>query len=151
MQPRRHGPVAACEVFQAAKGLCDIFPILNLECCKCARMRFHCRWSGGTVHLRTSEGTLTPADSTGSHMPCGQWWDSNFLRTGYLTPGLANNRFSHYHSLQSRDNHGAGVAGVCILGWSRSRSQYFRLEPEQEPESTLRSVQEPIKIFRPKF
>ena len=35
-------------------------------------------------------------------------------------------------------------AGVCILGWSRSRSQYFRFEPEQEPESTLRSVQEPI-------
>jgi len=35
-------------------------------------------------------------------------------------------------------------AGVCILGWSRS--QYFRFE--QEPESTLRSVQEPIKIFR---
>jgi len=37
-------------------------------------------------------------------------------------------------------------AGVCILGWSRSRSQYFRFEPE--PESTLRSVQEPIEIFK---
>jgi len=100
------------------------------------------KWSGGSVHLRTFERTLTPADSTGSHMPCGQWWDSNFLRTGYLTPGLANNRFSHYHSLQSRDNHGAGVpewpefafwagagAGVNILGWSRSRnrSQYSGL------------------------
>jgi len=24
-------------------------------------------------------------------------------------------------------------ARVCILGWSRSRSQYFRFEPEQEP------------------
>jgi len=23
-----------------------------------------------------------------------------FLRTGSLTPGLTNNRFSHYHSLQ---------------------------------------------------
>jgi len=33
-------------------------------------------------------------------------------------------------------------AGVCILGWSRS--QYFRFEPE----STLRSAQEPIKIFK---
>ena len=39
-------------------------------------------------------------------------------------------------------------AGVCIFGWSRSRSQFFRLEPEQKPESTLRSVQEPIKIFK---
>ena len=35
-------------------------------------------------------------------------------------------------------------AGVCILG--RSRSQYFRFE--QELESTLRSVQEPIKNFK---
>jgi len=35
-----------------------------------------------------------------------------------------------------RDDHGAGVdsAGVCILGWSRSRSQYFKFEPEQEPK-----------------
>jgi len=34
-------------------------------------------------------------------------------------------------------------AGVCILGWRRSRSQNVRFEPEQEqePESTLRSVQ----------
>jgi len=39
-------------------------------------------------------------------------------------------------------------AGVCILGGSRSRSRYFRFEPKQEPESTLRSVQEPIKIFK---
>jgi len=29
-----------------------------------------------------------------------QRWDSNFLRTGSLTPGLTNNRFSHYHRLQ---------------------------------------------------
>jgi len=28
-----------------------------------------------------------------------QWLDSKFLRTGCLTPGLTNNRFSH-HSLQ---------------------------------------------------
>jgi len=35
-------------------------------------------------------------------------------------------------------------AGVYILGWSRGRSQYFRFEPE----STLRSVQEPIKNFK---
>jgi len=42
-------------------------------------------------------------------------------------------------------------AGVCILGWSGNRSrnhyQYFRFEPKQEPESTLRSVQEPINIW----
>ena len=36
-------------------------------------------------------------------------------------------------------------ARVWILGRNRSRSQYFKLEPEQEPESTLRSVQESIK------
>jgi len=35
-------------------------------------------------------------------------------------------------------------AGVCILGWSRNLSQYFKFEPE----STSRSVQEPIKIFK---
>jgi len=39
-------------------------------------------------------------------------------------------------------------AGVCILGWSRSRNQYFRFEPEKEPESTLRFVQELNKIFK---
>ena len=36
--------------------------------------------------------------------------------------------------------------GVCILGRSRSRSQYFRFE--QEPKSTVRSVQEPMKHFK---
>jgi len=51
--------------------------------------------------------------------------------------------------ITTRDDHGAGVpewtpAGVCILGWSRSRSQYFRFEPV----STLRSMQESIKIFK---
>jgi len=53
---------------------------------------------------------------------------------------------------KTRD-HGAGVpkwttARVCILGWSRSRSQYFRFEQEPELESTLTSVQESIKLFR---
>jgi len=50
-----------------------------------------------------------------------------------------------------RDDRGAGVDSgwSCILGWSRSRSQYFSFKPEQEgPESTLRSGQEPIKIFK---
>jgi len=47
-----------------------------------------------------------------------------------------------------RDDHGAGVpewtpAGVYILGWRGSRSQYFRFEPE----SISRSVQELNKIF----
>jgi len=50
---------------------------------------------------------------------------------------------------RGRDDHGPEWTPdwIWILGWSRSRSliQYFRLEPEQE--STLRSVQEPIKIF----
>jgi len=35
-------------------------------------------------------------------MGSNQCWDSNFLGTGSLTPGLTYNRFSHYHSLQSR-------------------------------------------------
>jgi len=47
--------------------------------------------------------------SRGRHLSCGpqvphpwfiQWWDSNFFKTGSLTIGLINNRFSHYHSLQ---------------------------------------------------
>jgi len=29
-----------------------------------------------------------------------QWWNSSFWRTGSLTPGLTNNWFSYYHSLQ---------------------------------------------------
>jgi len=35
-------------------------------------------------------------------------------------------------------------AGVWIFG----RSQYFRFKPEQEPESTIRSMREPIKDFQ---
>jgi len=47
-----------------------------------------------------------------------------------------------------KDDHGAGVDSgrVCILGRSRSWSHYFGFEPESE--STLRSVQEPIIIFK---
>jgi len=46
--------------------------------------------------------------------------------------------------LETRDDHGAGVsewtpAGVCILGWSRSRSQYFRFEPVSSEISDLRN------------
>ena len=52
---------------------------------------------------------------------------------------------------QTRDDHGAGepewtLAGVCIFGWSSSQRQYFRFEPE--PESPLRSAQEPINFLR---
>ena len=63
----------------------------------------------------------------------------------------------HACKICDRDDHGARLpewtpAGVCNLGCSRSwsRSQYFRLEPEQdpEPESALRSAQEPIKNFK---
>jgi len=32
--------------------------------------------------------------------------------------------------------------------WIFCRSQYFKFKPEQEPESTFRSVQEPIKHFK---
>jgi len=38
-QPRKH---TTSEAFQALKGLCDIYTILNLEYCKCAKMTFHC-------------------------------------------------------------------------------------------------------------
>jgi len=40
------------------------------------------------------------------------------------------------------------LTGVWIFGRSRSQSQYFKFELEQEPESTLRSVQELIKYFK---
>jgi len=33
---RRH---TISEAFQAVKNLCDIYTILNLKCCKCARLR----------------------------------------------------------------------------------------------------------------
>jgi len=39
-------------------------------------------------------------------------------------------------------------AGVWIFCRSGSRSQYVKFEREQEPESTLRSVQELIKYFK---
>jgi len=39
------------EAFQSVKGLCNINMILNLECCKCARMRFNC--ANGLVALRS--------------------------------------------------------------------------------------------------
>jgi len=70
-----------------------------------------------------------------------------FMKTFRIRSGLQN-----FHIRTPL--HGARVpewtpAGVCILGWSRSRSpnEYFRFEPEQrlESESRLRSVQEPIK------
>ena len=38
-QPCRH---TNSEAFQVLQGLCNIFTIWNLECCKCAKMRFHC-------------------------------------------------------------------------------------------------------------
>ena len=41
---------------------------------------------------------------------------------------------------QSRDDHGAGMHS--------GRSPYFKFDPEQEPESTLRSVQELNKYFK---
>ena len=37
-QPCRH---TTNEAFQAIKALCDVYTIFNLECCKCATMRFH--------------------------------------------------------------------------------------------------------------
>jgi len=36
---------------QMVYALCDIYTIWKLECCKCARMRFHC--AGGLVVLRS--------------------------------------------------------------------------------------------------
>jgi len=75
------------------------------------------------------------------------------LRRKISVATLLSSQLKHYDLVFSRDDHGAGVpkwtpAGVWILGWSRSRSQYFRFEPEQEPESRLRSVQKPITLLR---
>jgi len=50
MQLRNHSHTTS-EAFQVAKALCDIYTIFNLECCKCARMRFHC--DNGLVVLRS--------------------------------------------------------------------------------------------------
>jgi len=47
------------EAFQALKGLCDIYTIVNLQCRKCARTIFHC--ANGLVALRVcapQKGTL---------------------------------------------------------------------------------------------
>jgi len=41
MQFRNHCRHKTSEAFQVTKGQCLIYTILNLECCKCARMRFH--------------------------------------------------------------------------------------------------------------
>jgi len=46
-QPCAH---ATGEALQALKVLCDIDTIWDLECCKCARMRFHC--ANGLMLLR---------------------------------------------------------------------------------------------------
>jgi len=35
-QPCRHNQ------WNTSKGLCDVYTISNLDCCKCTRMRFHC-------------------------------------------------------------------------------------------------------------
>jgi len=39
------------KVFQALIVLCDIYTILSLKCCKCARMRFHCANSPVVLHF----------------------------------------------------------------------------------------------------
>jgi len=56
--------------------------------------------------------------------------------------------------VQTRDDHGAGVDSGRSLHFRQEPErggQYFWFEPKQEPEFTLRSVQEPIKIFREPF
>ena len=69
------------------------FKINFIDCQKCG---FYLNISTDLFHylfLRVSHWTVTLKYNS-------QWWDSNFLRTGYLTPGLTNNRFYHYRSLQ---------------------------------------------------
>jgi len=47
------------EPFQAARGLCDIYAIIDLECYKRARIRISLRkWSGGTGQLRIFRGNI---------------------------------------------------------------------------------------------
>jgi len=52
-QPCRY---TTSEAFQAGKGVCDIYTVLNLECYKRARKRFHC--ANCLVILGTLEGRL---------------------------------------------------------------------------------------------
>jgi len=50
------------KAFQTLQELCDNIHYLNLECCKCARMRFYCTNGlviySAIVHLHTLDGTL---------------------------------------------------------------------------------------------
>jgi len=55
---------------------------------------------------------------------CTQWWDSNFLRTGSLTPGLINNKFSHYHCLQRQTAVGVALL-VTALSFERDISRIW--------------------------
>jgi len=109
------------------------------------------------VNVKANLWNLAPKEPTWQ-----PWWELSPNAVITLTRQSSQSENSHFRWEKRfipllRDDHGAGVpewtpAGVCILGWSRSRSQYFKFEPEQEPASRLRSVQEPIEIFnRPKF
>jgi len=53
MQMRNHADYrrTTSEAFQAVKSLYDIYTILNVGCCNCARMRFHC--ANDLLALRT--------------------------------------------------------------------------------------------------
>jgi len=50
MQLSNHVATQPVKAFQALQRLCDVYTIFYLECCKCARMRFHC--ANGLVLLR---------------------------------------------------------------------------------------------------
>jgi len=50
------------EAFQVVKGLCDIYTLLNLECYKCAIIRFH--WANDLVVLRICAHSLLHSCNT---------------------------------------------------------------------------------------
>jgi len=64
-KPCRHTSIDA---FQALTGLCDMYMILNLECCKCAGMRFLCANSLVVLHVCAPEAIGV---RRGWHLPPG--------------------------------------------------------------------------------
>jgi len=63
------------KAFQALQGLCNIYTILSLECCSCARMRFHCANSLVVLRIRTvphlGRNTVHNCHTSGGHGQIG--------------------------------------------------------------------------------
>jgi len=84
-QPCGHATSVA---FQTVKSLCDNIYDWDLECCKCAKMTFHC--ANGLVVLRTSEETLVL---------------SNKRRTGKRSVGKTARKKSSFGTINKGKTH----------------------------------------------